>query len=173
MNTNADTSPFIVTAELPADMARWATALRDAHFPPERNHLKAHVTLFHALPHFCGNEIRRALGQATSSQPRINAELIGLMSLGGGTALRLASPAMLALRARMAEQFFGLLTAQDRHPPRLHVTIQNKVSGAEAKALQESLAPQVIARPFQFSGLGLYIYRGGPWEEVKTYAFRG
>mgnify|MGYP004351873915 CR=1 FL=1 len=43
-------SPLILTAQLPADLHRWATALRTEHFPPERNYLEAHVTLFHALP---------------------------------------------------------------------------------------------------------------------------
>ena len=43
-------APLILTAELPPDLHRWATELRRAHFPPERNLLEAHVTLFHALP---------------------------------------------------------------------------------------------------------------------------
>ena len=42
--------PFIVTAELPGEIFSWVDGLRRAHFPPERNHLSAHVTLFHALP---------------------------------------------------------------------------------------------------------------------------
>ena len=42
--------PLIVTAELgPADFA-WLDAQRRAHFPPERNQLAAHLTMFHALP---------------------------------------------------------------------------------------------------------------------------
>ena len=43
-------APLIVTAELPADVMAWADGLRRAHFPPERNQVRAHVTLFHALP---------------------------------------------------------------------------------------------------------------------------
>ena len=46
-------SPLILTAQLPDDMHARYTALRDAHFPPERNYLEAHVTLFHALPGMC------------------------------------------------------------------------------------------------------------------------
>lgn len=168
-----DTAPFIVTAELPHDLAAWATSLRTAHFPPERNHLKAHVTLFHALPHFCADEIRAALAQEAAEEAPVEGELVGLMSLGGGTALKLSSPAMLALRDRLADRLHGLLTSQDSHRPRLHVTIQNKVTSKEAKALQAELEPQILPRSFRFVGLGLHIYRGGPWEHVRNFPFRG
>ena len=42
-------APYIVTAELPGNVFALADGLRRAHFPPERNKLAAHVTLFHAL----------------------------------------------------------------------------------------------------------------------------
>ena len=95
------------------------------------------------------------------------------MNLGRGTALRLVSPAMLDLRERLAGRFHGLLTPQDEHTPRLHVTIQNKVSPAEARALQHALAPSIVPRDFAFAGLALHRYRGGPWEFVKRWPFRG
>lgn len=173
MIDDAGLAPLIVTALLPPDLHRWATRLRAAHYPPERNFLEAHVTLFHALPPFCEAEVRDALAAATREYAPPPARLEGVMSLGGGTALRLASPAMLALREALAERFHGLLTAQDRHPPRLHVTIQNKVSPAEAKALQAELGAVVEPRGFAFPGLALYRYLGGPWEDVRKYAFRG
>ena len=95
------------------------------------------------------------------------------MSLGGGTAIKLASPEMLSLRDEIADHFHGMLTQQDQHRPRLHVTIQNKVSSKEAKALQAQLSGMIEARDFTFPGLALYIHRGGPWEFVKRFAFRG
>ena len=52
------TAPLIVTATLPPSEFAWADALRRAHFPPERNYLQAHVTLFHALPPFVEDEAR-------------------------------------------------------------------------------------------------------------------
>jgi hypothetical protein len=173
VSAEKDLAPFIVTAELPADLAKWATNLRTAHFPPERNYLKAHVTLFHALPYFCADEIRAGLAAEASAEAPVEAELVGLMSLGGGTALKLASQPMLDLRDRLADRFHGLLTSQDTHRPRLHVTIQNKVSSKEAKALQAALEPQIIPQKFRFAGMGLHIYRGGPWEHVRNYSFRG
>lgn len=167
-----DPAPLILTAELPPDLQRWANALRCRHFPPERNHLDAHVTLFHALPPQVEDELRALLVRLTAEQPPLAAHLEGVMSLGRGTAIRLSSPAMLALRARIAEHFHGMLTAQDSHAPRLHVTVQNKVSPAEAKALQAALSGEVHPRDFAFPGLALFRYRGGPWEPVRRFAFR-
>ena len=56
-------APLIVTAELPADVMAWADGLRRAHFPPERNQVRAHVTLFHALPPWLEGE-RAAIAAA-------------------------------------------------------------------------------------------------------------
>ena len=173
MSESADNDPFILTAELPSDLAAWATDLRRQHFPPERNFLDAHVTLFHALPRFCEDELRDVLSRIASEYAPRKARLEGLMSLGRGTALRLSSPGLLDIRAQIAERFHGLLTAQDQHAPRLHVTIQNKVTPEEAKALQAELAPTLIRREFAFSGIALHIYRSGPWEFVRDWRFRG
>lgn len=169
----AFTAPLIVTAELPPDLHRWATALRTAHFPPERNFLEAHVTLFHALPALVEDEARALLARLSGEFAAVPARLEGVMSLGRGTALSLKSPALLDLRALVAEHFRGLLSAQDSHPPRLHITIQNKVPPAEAKALQDALQDQIRPRDFAFPGLALFRYRGGPWEAVRRFAFRG
>ncbi|WP_305096317.1 2'-5' RNA ligase family protein [Croceibacterium aestuarii] len=164
--------PLIVTAELPRDLQAWANGLRRAHFPPERNFLDAHVTLFHALPPSCEEELRERLA-AAAAQPPVPARLLGVMSLGRGVALTLSSPAMLALRADLAERFRGLLTPQDSQRPRLHVTIQNKVEPRAARRLLEELEGSVAPRDFAFAGVGLHRYRGGPWEAVGRWSFRG
>ncbi len=95
------------------------------------------------------------------------------MKLGKGTALAISSPGLLELRDELAKRFHGLLTPQDEHRPRLHATIQNKVSIEAAKALQAELGPQIKPRDFAFAGLSLSAYRGGPWEFIKTWRFRG
>lgn len=166
-------APLILTAELPGDLHRWATELRRRHFPPERNHLKAHVTLFHALPPQVEDELRAVLARLAGETPPLPARLEGVMDLGRGTALRLASPALLDVRRIVAERFHGMLTAQDSHRPRLHITIQNKVAPSEAKALQAELSGIIVSGNFDFPGLVLHRYRGGPWEEVRRFAFRG
>lgn len=165
--------PLILTAQLPRDMHAWATSLRTRHFPPERNYLEAHVTLFHALPAHCREEVIDCCRQLAGEYAPVDARLLGLMSLGRGTALKLESEGILQLRARIADRFHGMLTRQDEHTPRLHVTIQNKVDPEEAKALQAELEGTFEPRDFAFRGLGLFCYRGGPWEFAREFAFRG
>jgi hypothetical protein len=165
-------APFIVTAELPRDVFAWADALRRQHFPPERNKLEAHVTLFHAFAPSLRAELAGLLPRLASEHGPPPARITGLMDLGRGTALAIDSPAMLALREDIAEHFHGALTAQDRHPPRLHVTIQNKVTAEAARTLQRELAG-LGERAFAFTGLGLHRYLGGPWEAVGRWPFRG
>lgn len=165
-------APLIVTAELPEALQSRADQLRRLHYPPERNVLAAHVTLFHALPPSVEDELREALAAEARAKP-VPARLEGVMSLGGGTALRLTSPGMLAIWERLADRFHGLLTPQDEHLPRLHVTIQNKVSPHDAKVLMNRLIREIEALDFAFAGLGLHRYRGGPWETLKRWSFRG
>lgn len=164
--------PFIVTAELPADVLAWADGLRRAHFPPERNHLAAHVTLFHAFAPSLLAELKGLLARLAGERAPVPARVTGLMNLGRGTAIALTSPGMLALREEIADHFHGALTAQDRHPPRLHITVQNKVTPAEARALQQVLAGEVPERAFAFTGLGLHRYLGPDWEAVGRWPFR-
>ena len=52
---------LIVTGEIgPADFA-WVDGLRQRHYPSERNHVPAHITVFHALPPSAETELRARL----------------------------------------------------------------------------------------------------------------
>ena len=166
-------APFIVTAELPADLLGWADGLRRAHYPPERNVLAAHVTLFHSFAPSLRDELRALLGTLAGQCAPPPARLAGVMDLGGGTAIAIESPAMLELRARIADRFHGALTVQDSHQPRLHITVQNKVDRPAARALQRELAPVILARSFAFAGFGLHLYRRTHWEPLGRWPFRG
>ena len=166
-------APFIVTAELPVDVFAWANGLRTEHFPPDRNWLKAHVTLFHSFAPSLREELPRFLARMAGEFAPPEAELNGLMDLGSGTALALRSPAMLAVRQLIAEHFWDMLTKQDQGGKKLHITIQNKVERKLARELQARLAPQLRVRRFAFTGLGLHIYRNPHWEAVSTWKFRG
>ncbi|WP_374419082.1 2'-5' RNA ligase family protein [Novosphingobium arvoryzae] len=165
--------PFIVTAELPPDLFKWADALRRTHFPPERNWLQAHVTLFHSFAPSLRRELPALLARIAAELAAPSARIDGLMDLGQGTALAIASPPMLAIRERIAEHFHGALTAQDQHPPRLHITIQNKVTREAARALQAELGRALESRRFRFTGLGLHLYCNPHWQAQGTWRFRG
>lgn len=168
-----DRAPLIITATLPPEVQSWADRLRRAHYPPERNQLVAHVTLFHALPPSLLGEARTLLAALAAEVAPIAAWIEGVMDLTTGTAFAIHSPAMLDLRAQMAEMFHGMLSAQDQGVPRLHVTVQNKVLRAQSRALQQELEAQFVPRSFAFAGLELHYYRGGPWEAAGRWTFRG
>ena len=97
--------PFIVTAELPGDVLAWADGLRRAHFPPERNWLQAHVTLFHSFAPSLREDLLGFLPRLAGEFAPPEAELTGLMDLGGGTALAIRSPGMQAVRGLIADHF--------------------------------------------------------------------
>ena len=165
--------PFIVTAELPPDLFKWADALRRTHFPPERNWLQAHVTLFHSFAPSLRRELPALLARIAAEYAPPSARIDGLMDLGQGTALAIVSPAMLAIREVIADHFHGALTAQDQHAPRLHITIQNKVPREAARALQAELVGLLESRRFKFTGLGLHLYCNPHWQLQGTWRFRG
>jgi len=152
---------------------RFFDALRAAHFPPDRNHLAAHITLFHQLPPSCLDELDRLVRTIAADTPAPAATVSEVYSLGGGTAFRIDSPELLDIRARIADHFRGMLTAQDRGTPRLHITVQNKVTGAEAKALVTELSAGFRPRPLAIIGLAAHHYRGGPWEGAFARKFHG
>lgn len=165
--------PFIVTAALPQDIQSWAEGLRRAHYPAHRNKLHAHVTMFHSFAPSLFEELKDFLPRVAKEFAPPEGRVMGVMDLGKGTAIALQSQPLLGIREFIAEHFHGSLTAQDVHEPRLHITIQNKVSKEEARALQSELRAQIEPREFRFQALELHIYRGGPWEAVKACAFRG
>ena len=173
MSHSPDKAPFIVTAELPGEIFAWANGLRTAHFPPERNHLKAHVTLFHSFAPSLRAELPRELARLAAEFAPPSCRTSGLMDLGGGTAIALHSPGMLTIREEIAERFYAMLTAQDRGGKKLHITVQNKVERAAAKSLQAELGSLVGSREFRFTGLGLHLYLGPHWQEVGVWKFRG
>jgi hypothetical protein len=163
---------LIVTAEIaPRDLA-WLDELRRAHYPVERNQLSAHLTMFHAVPPSAEAELRSTVARFGRGPPP-RARIQGLIDLGDGVAFRVASTELDSIRTELASDLRGLLSAQDSGGWRPHVTIQNKVSSKEARALLLALRRDFQPRPIAISGLGVHRYLGGPWERLATYAFRG
>jgi 2'-5' RNA ligase superfamily len=166
-------APIIITAEMGKADQAWANGLRRAHFPPERNFLDAHITLFHHLPPSHLAEIKSRLAALASECPPPVAHLTEVMMLGRGVAYRVDSPELLAIRDELAKEFHGLLIPQDQARPQLHITIQNKVEPAAAKALHAELSATFRPCLLAISGLAAYYYRGGPWEHIAIWKFRG
>ena len=165
--------PLIVTAMLGPTEQAFFDRLRAAHFPPERNHLAAHLTMFHAIPPMLDAELRQRLAGLAAELPPPRAEVTGLMNLGGGVAFRIVSDDLDAIRAELANAFRGHLTQQDSHGWRPHITVQNKVTAGEARALNDQLAATFEPRPLALTGLAFDHYDGGPWLPGRRYPFRG
>lgn len=164
-------APIIVSALFAAEDFAWLDSLRRRHFPPTRNQLDAHLTLFHHLPPSAADELKRRLVELTRcAPPRTSAE--GPIKLGRGTAIRIRSPELENLREQLADAFASLLTPQDAAPWHPHVTVQNKVQPDEALALYNTLAREFHPRPVRIAALAAWWYRGGPWELIARYPFR-
>ena len=155
-------APLILTLKLDAESFARFDGLRREHFPARLNHLPAHLTLFHHLP---GDERLAVETDLYAARPRAPLELnvTGLKLLGRGVAFALVSPGLGALRAALAHRWAAWLTPQDRQGLRPHVTIQNKVTPPEARALKERL--EATFQPFTARGEALLLWRylGGPW----------
>ena len=164
-------APIIVTALFGKADAAWFDGLRRAHFPPERNQLEAHLTMFHHLAPSLEMELKHRLAGETRGVKPPQAWAASLISLGGGVAFRIESPELADIRDRLAEAFAPMLMPQDRAGWRPHVTIQNKVPPQEAKALLHKLEADFRPRPVAIAGLASWWYRGGPWAPLSRHMF--
>lgn len=160
--------PLVVTASLDPDTQDTFDALRRRHFPQDHNHLAAHLTLFHAVPGEHQAAVTAALTTAARRAP-LPVRVTGPRLLGRGVAIRLDSAPLLAVRARLAQQWWPWLTRQDQSKNDLHVTVQNKVDPAVARRLHAELAAGGLPSRATVTGLALWRYLGGPWEPIARF----
>ena len=166
-----DARPLIVTARFDSATFVQLDALRRAHFPPARNFIPAHLTLFHALPGERASEVRDMLRALTVQQGACALDFTALRSLGRGVAFDVQAPALVALRQRLARSFQDALTPQDAGGFRPHVTIQNKVSPDDARALLDKLRAAFAPWSGKATGLLMWRYLGGPWALEGEFPF--
>lgn len=165
--------PLILSLKFDDQTFAVVDALRMQHFPPERNVLPAHVTLFHALPGEHELAVQDTLESIVAETPRFHLLLPSVRLFGKGVALDVDCPPLLHLRSRLAAAWRGWLGRQDQQPYRPHITIQNKVTPEEAKRLYQQLSATWQPLHGQATALLLWRYVGGPWEFVFEYAFAG
>ena len=143
--------------------------LRQLHFPPSRNLIAAHVTLFHTLP----NEawVTAQLLKSALELTAFSIGVTGVRSLGKGVAYTLASAPLQNLHRTLSQAFVHELTPQDRQRFQPHVVVQNKVTPAAAQILLRSLESDFVPWSIEALGLDLWHYLGGPWELAETFLF--
>lgn len=166
------TPPLLVTLVMDAKSFEHFNALRQRHFPPERNHIPAHITLFHHLPGDEEAAIYEVLSQRAQARKRFEMRTTDLWMMGFGVAYRIESSDAQALRRELAATFAAWLTPQDAKPGfKPHITVQNKTSAEEAKTLHAQLAADFEPQEIMAVGMDLWRYLGGPWQHVKRFDF--
>ncbi|MDT3401745.1 2'-5' RNA ligase family protein [Mucilaginibacter terrae] len=165
-------APLILTLMLDGESQQYFNKLRKAHFPPERNYLDAHLTLFHHLP---ANEVQviKDIELAAANQPFLQLQVSGIKSIGNGVAFNIESPQLKQLHNYLQQLWLEWLISQDKQKLWPHITIQNKVAPDVAMLLKAQLEQGF--KPFAINGLGLalYEYHGGPWKFVQEFRFSG
>ncbi|MDQ1899962.1 2'-5' RNA ligase family protein [Paracoccus sp. WLY502] len=167
----ADDDPLILTAWLDDRSFDVFQTMRQRHFPPARNHIPAHLTLFHHLPGAGIGWITQDLQDAARNFSPMEGRVSGLRFLGRGVAYDIDCPGIERLRDGLSAIFSQALTPQDRQRIRPHVTIQNKVAPSEARALFDELSADFRPFPLTIRGLLLWHYRGGPWDGAGRFRF--
>ena len=164
--------PLIVTAQFAKDDHAWLEGLRRAHYPFDQNRVPVHLTMFQGLPPSAVNELQHQLALHSAATPP-RASIDGLMNLSNGVGYRVVSEELEAIRESIANHFHGMLSGPDAAGWHPHITIQNKVPAKQANSLLDELQRGFRSRALGISGLLLHRYRGGPWETLATYKFRG
>jgi 2'-5' RNA ligase len=161
-------SPLIVTLTLDEESFQFFNTLRQRYFPPERNFLAAHLTLFHHLP---SNEpkIKEDLLKWSKETKVLSLQVTEVKSIGKGVAYKIECPALNQLHHTMQKEWQQWLQPQDKQKLWPHVTVQNKVTPQAAKETVIQL--QSAFKPFTVIGTGfqLWSYQGGPWEFLEAF----
>lgn len=164
-------SPLIVTAKMDAESIEFLNALRKEYFPAERNHLSAHITLFHHLPGENLDEIEDQMKITDSRQYEFKLQFSELRFIGLGTIAQIESPEMISLRNKLANHLSDWLTPQDKQKFIPHVTIQNKTEPDIARRVYQKLNGSWKARTGTAIALQLWHYKNGPWQLANEFDF--
>jgi len=163
-------NPLILTLKLDTRHQQYFNSLRREHFPPERNYLDAHLTLFHHLPANEKRIIQAIIHTAANYAPML-LQVTGIKSIGNGVAFVMECSKLQALHKQLQQEWGAWLIPQDRQKLWPHITVQNKVNPEAAKELKQKLEQDFT--PFGVTGIGLSLfeYQGGPWQWLEEFNF--
>lgn len=165
-------APLILTLTLDAGNQQFFNTLRRRHFPPERNYLDAHLTLFHHLP-YNEPQIIDDIKIAVNTCNALLLKVTEIKSIGNGVAYKLECTKLQQLHKHLQLKWEQWLIPQDRQKLWPHITVQNKVDAAQAMLLKAEL--EQTFKPFEATGVGLSLfeYQGGPWKYINHFPFTG
>jgi 2'-5' RNA ligase len=165
------TAPLILSLALDEPSFLFFNTLRQKHFPPERNYLDAHLTLFHALPGEEYETICRQLETLCQQISPMQLQVTEVKMIGRGVAYKMECDALKHLHHQLRKNWLEWLTAQDRQKIWPHVTVQNKASVEQARELYAELRQKFEPFTTTDTGLTIWAYRNGPWEKLKEFSF--
>jgi 2'-5' RNA ligase superfamily len=160
---------YILTAEMDGESFAWLDSLRREHFPPERNFLSAHLTLFHRLSAAQVAQLRSL--EMPRGPVMLHFDRVAL--LGFGVSLHVQSAELERLRNELRVGMGGEFSRQDSQSWKPHVTLQKKVPVERARELHGLLQEGFRDRAGASTGLLIWRYLGGPWELSERMVFGG
>jgi 2'-5' RNA ligase len=163
--------PLIVTLKFDDKSFEFFDRLRRIHFPPERNFLSAHITLFHHLPGAELKKIETHLIEICANFRNFPLRFTDWRFLGRGVAINIDAAQLISLHRMLSKNWNDWLTAQDRQKFQPHITVQNKVSPGEAKELHKNLFADWQQREGEATGLRLWHYLGREWKLERDFLF--
>ncbi|CAN5783302.1 hypothetical protein BH18ACT11_BH18ACT11_15610 [soil metagenome] len=161
--------PLILTLKMDDRSQEHFDRLRELYFPPERNYLSAHLTLFYKLPGEHQAVISADLQDLCLHQTPFTLNTSGLRFLGRGVAYELYSPELVSIRNDLVRRWEPWLGPQDRQGFKPHVTVQNKVSPESAYPARatpggllavrgQGRRPHAVALPGRTLGAGSHVF---------------
>lgn len=163
---------FILTLSLNPELQNELNLWRARYFPPERNFLDAHVTLFHALPEIEWARFNADVEQVTRKTPRFKVRVAEPYSLGRGVGVKVEAKDIGVIHQRLQNLWQDFLRPQDLQKRRAHCTLQNKVEPAHARASRAEIGAAWTNLEGEARALDLWEYLNGPWRFCARYDLR-
>ena len=162
-------APLILTVSINQDASDYFNLLRQKHFPPSRNYIGAHLTMFHALPN--EDNVVNLMETISAKQKTFPLVITDIVSIGKGVAYKIESPELMQLHKFLQNKWKPFLPPQDQQKLWPHITVQNKVLPQQAKELLLELKESFTPFEVTAKGLQLWEYLNGPWKLMKEYKF--
>ncbi len=165
-------TPLILTVGIEETVQSFFNQKRKEYFPPEKNFIDAHLTLFHHLPDD-DTAIIRTIEDLCFEQKAIPLSITEIKNIGKGVVYKIESKELIQLHRKLQKKWMDYLTMQDRQGLWPHITIQNKVTAEEVKQTLQQLKEGFIPFDVTATGLTLWRYLNGPWQQYQHFPFGG
>jgi hypothetical protein len=162
--------PLILTLALEEKAFLFFNSLRKIYFPPERNFIDAHLTLFHHLPN--DPLVIDAVKSYSEDHAAFELNVTEPVLIGNGVAYKIACDPLVQFHKQLQQKWTHFLIPQDKQRLWPHVTVQNKVPSEDAKQLLLFLQQNFSGFATQGTALQLWEYHRGPWKLLQSFPLR-